>query len=81
MILIPILRSLVLAFIVFQKRQKMCYLTWVISPQLNIKCTLLIFLPYENTLVYVDIDQGIHKVKFKAGQNQKQKIYVAFLFT
>ena len=32
-------------------------------------------------LVYVDIDQGIHKVKLKVAQNEKRKKnYMGFLF-
>ena len=33
-----------------------------------------------NAPVYVDIDQGIHKVKLKVAQNEKQKNYMGFLF-
>ena len=33
-----------------------------------------------NALVYVNIDQGIHKVKLKVARNEKQKNYVSFLF-
>ena len=34
-----------------------------------------------NALVYVDIDQGIYKVKLKVALNEKQKKnYVGFLF-
>ena len=33
-----------------------------------------------NALVYVDIDQGIHKVKFKVALNEKQKKLHRFLF-
>ena len=31
-------------------------------------------------LVYVDIDQGIYKVKLKVALNEKRKNYVGFLF-
>ena len=31
-----------------------------------------------NALVYVDIDQGIHKVKMKVAQNEKQKKLLGF---
>ena len=33
-----------------------------------------------NVLVYVDIDQGIYKVKLKVAQNETQKNEVGFLF-
>ena len=33
-----------------------------------------------NALVYVDMDQGIHKVKLKNALNEKQKNYMGFLF-
>ena len=33
-----------------------------------------------NALFYVDIDQGIHKVKLKVTGNEKQKKYMGFLF-
>ena len=33
-----------------------------------------------NALVYVNIEQGIYKVKLKVAQNEKQKNYVDFLF-
>ena len=32
-----------------------------------------------NALVYVNIDQGIHKVKLKVAKNEKN-IYMGFLF-
>ena len=31
-----------------------------------------------NALVYVNIDQGIHKVKFKVSRNEKPKNYMGF---
>ena len=33
-----------------------------------------------NALVYVDIDQGIHKGKMKVAQNEKQKKLLGFSF-
>ena len=33
-----------------------------------------------NVLVYVDIDQGIYKVKLKVALNEKRKNYMGFLF-
>ena len=33
-----------------------------------------------NTLVYVDVDQGIYKGKIKVALNEKQKKYMGFLF-
>ena len=33
-----------------------------------------------NALVYVDIDQGIYKVKLKVALNEKQKNYTGFIF-
>ena len=38
----------------------------------------LSFFPYE-CLVYVDIDQGIHKGKSKVARNEKRKNYMGFL--
>ena len=34
-----------------------------------------------NALIYVDIDQGIHKVKIKVAQNEKQKKLRGFSFS
>ena len=34
-----------------------------------------------NAPVYVDIDQGIHKVKIKVAQNEKQKKLRGFSFS
>ena len=39
----------------------------------------LSFFPF-NALVYVDIDQGIHKVKMKVARNEKQKKILGFFF-
>ena len=33
-----------------------------------------------NALVYVDLDQGIHKGEMKLALNEKRKKYVGFLF-
>ena len=33
-----------------------------------------------NALVYVDIDQSIHRVKMKVAQNEKQKKLLGFSF-
>ena len=33
-----------------------------------------------NALVYVDIDQGIHKGKMKVARNEKRKILLGFSF-
>ena len=33
-----------------------------------------------NALVYVNIDQGIYKVKLKVALNEKRKNYMGFLF-
>ena len=33
-----------------------------------------------NALVYVDIDQGIHKGKSEVARNEKWKNYVGFLY-
>ena len=35
---------------------------------------------FMNALVYVNIDQGIHKEKMKVALNERQKNYVGFLF-